>query len=442
MCIRRPVLLALLALCMASCSRISYVQSGEFPPVVPDYIGVTVPETLSALTFEMADGRPFKVESRRVQDTVFYSVRAWNPATGEGVAYAPFPVYVSHDPIDPYIAYRLIEPSYEGWKEMGLYYRELASYMEKPIVTNASTGGGCVNCHNFPGGDPSRMFFHARGAGGGTVFAENGKVRKINLATVGPHKQGVYPAWHPSGRYIAFSSNSTQQSFPITGSQQVEVYDHFSDLILMDLQTDSVYTSPVVCEGSRMETFPTWSPDGQTLYYCVADSTSDVARNRGSIHYSLAAIDFRDGRFSGEPRVLWSSDSLSVSHPRVNGKWMLLTLSAYGTFPIWHREADLWLLDMESGAMQRADILNSPDADSYHSWSSNGRWVVFSSRRIDGRYTRLYIAHFDGDGHFGKPFLLPQPSYSHNTLRLKSYNVPEFVKGEPAGLDSEVSKLF
>ena len=92
--------------------------------------------------------------------------------------------------------------------------------------------------------------------------------------------------------------------------------------------------------------------------------------------------------------------------------------------------------------MRPADELNSDDTESYHSWSSNGKWVVFSSRRLDGRYTRLYIAHFDGEGHFSKPFLLPQKKMSYNDLRLRSYNIPEFVQGDPGKHDIQVSKLF
>jgi hypothetical protein len=425
-----------------ACREVRFTESGAFPPIVPDYIGTTIPEGMAALSFEMEDGRPFRAECERVGDTLFYTVRAWDRKTREGVRYAPFPVYLSHDAIDPYIAYRLIEPGYESWGEIGLYGRELASYREKPIVTSRAAGGNCVNCHNFPGGDPSQMLFHVRGAGGGTMFLKDGQLHLLNLTTVGPHRQGVYPAWHPSGRYVAFSSNSTQQSFPITGTQQVEVYDHFSDLILMDLQTDSVMVYDPLCETSRMETFPSWAPDGNSLYFCMADSVSDVAAERAKIHYSLQQVDFRDGAFTGEPRTVWESDTISVSFPRVNGKWLLFTASAYGTFPIWHREADLWLLDLETGEARPAEELNSDDTESYHSWSSNGRWVVFSSRRLDGRYTRLYFAHFDGEGHFSKPFLLPQKKASYNDLRLQSYNVPEFVLSDPGQYDSAVRKMY
>ena len=90
-------------------------------------------------------------------------------------------------------------------------------------------------------------------------------------------------------------------------------------------------------------------------------------------------------------------------------------------------EADLWLLDLETGEVRPCDELNSLRAESYHAWSANGRWVVFGSRRLDGRYTRLYISHFDGRGRFSKPFLMPQEDPAENRLRLKSFNIPEFV---------------
>ena len=433
-----------IALCLlaAACSRVQFAPSDALPEIFPDYVGVTVPETLAALRFEMADGREISYRSERVDDTLFYYVKAWRKGSREGIAYAPFKVFLSRDGIPPYVAYRLIAPNYEGWHDMGIYARELASYKETPVVRNSSIGGGCVNCHHFPGGDPERMMFHARGAGGGTVFRDGDALRLLNLTTVGPGRQGTYPAWHPSGRYIAYSSNSTQQAFPIAGSQPIEVYDHFSDIILLDLQTDSVSTYAPLFDEQEMETFPAWSPEGDILYYCSAPQPENVAASRGDVRYALKAVRFRDGAFVGEPWTVFGSDSLSVSFPRVYGKWLLFTASSYGTFPIWHKEADLWLLDLESGAVRRVDELNSPDTESYHSWSADGRWIVFSSRRIDGRYTRLFFSHFDGEGHFTKPFLLPQQDPQHNTLRLTSYNVPEFVLGDPGKLDRAVSKLF
>ena len=429
----RKSFLPLLLLLLTACGQpSSVVESPDWPDIFPDYCGVTIPDDLADLTFAPTDAEHFRIEKTREADTLWYTVTTWSRGKKSGTRYRPFPVYLSHDAIDPYIAYRLIEPGYESWYDMGIYQRQLSSYKETAIVTNRANNRGCINCHTFQGGNPDDMLFHARGAGGGTVFAGGDAHRLVNLKERGPHKQGVYPAWHPGGRYVVFSSNDTHQCFTVADSQPIEVYDTSSDLILMDLATDSIVSPACFTTDSLWETFPSWNPDGRTLYYCAADSVSTMPDGRGRVHYRLMATDFdaEGGQFSSQPQCLFSSDTLSVSFPRLSpdGQLMLFTVARFGTFPIWHREADLWQLDMQSGEARPCDELNSPDTESYHSWSSNGRWVIFSSRRIDGRYTRLFIAHYDGNGHFGKPFLLPQKDPGHNLLRLKSYNIPEFVK--------------
>ena len=438
-------LLAIIACAVAAvsaCCPGKVVESPEYPAIYPDYVGVTVPEGIAGLNFDMADGRCCKVVRTREGDTEYYEVTAWQKGADVATKYAKFPVYISSDEIDPYIAYRLIEPGYENWHDMGLYQRELASFKETPIATNQVNNRGCVNCHTFDSGNPDRFLFHARGTGGGTVFVDGDQVKKINLATIAAKKQGVYPTWHPGGRYIVFSSNQTFQRFSINDSQPIEVFDESSDLILFDTQTDSTTCIPGASEPDRLETFPGWSRDGKTLYWCCADGDSVGCEDRSHIFYRLMADDFDGESFSGSPRTVLQYDSASVSLPRIYGDWLLFTKSDYGTFPIWHREADLHLLNLATGECRAAEELNSPDTESFHNWSSNGRWVVFSSRRDDGRYTRLYIAHFDGEGHFGKPFMLPQKKAVYNQYRMQSYNVPDFTTGQVKDRQSQMKKLF
>lgn len=121
----------------------------------------------------------------------------------------------------------------------------------------------------------------------------------------------------------------------------------------------------------------------------------------------------------------------SISHPRVSpdGRYLLNTWSAYGTLPVWHKDADLYCIDLQVGSISRIDTVNSEDVESYHSWSGNNRWLVFSSRRDDGLYTRPYISYVDADGKFHRPFMLPQKNpkdfYDSN---LFSYIIPEFLE--------------
>jgi hypothetical protein len=135
----------------------------------------------------------------------------------------------------------------------------------------------------------------------------------------------------------------------------------------------------------------------------------------------------------GPRELVFRADTLDMSTtlPRVSpdGRYLMFTMGKYGVFHIWHKDADLYMLDLANGKVRCMDEINSPDVESYHSWSSNGRWVVFSSRRDDGNFTRPFIAHIDKNGHGGKPFELPCADPDYHRQFMKSYNIPELMKG-------------
>ena len=261
---------------------------------------------------------------------------------------------------------------------------------------------------------------------------------------------GVYPAWHPTARLIAYSTNHTGQSFPTHDNQKVEVQDTYSDLMLYDLDRHEV--QPLACDTNDLDCFPFWNPDGTYLYYCSAhyekrDTAAavtkefDMIQNYDKVKYSLYRRPFAlKTKTFGEREMVFDAarDSMSATLPRISpdGRWLLFTMGRYGVFHIWHRDADLYLLDLQTDSVRRVDEVNSDNVESYHSWSSNGRWIIFSSRRTDGNFTRPYIAHFDGMGHFSRPFELPQRHPLHHQEMLRSYNIPEFMTG-PVTIDAQ-----
>jgi dipeptidyl aminopeptidase/acylaminoacyl peptidase len=112
-----------------------------------------------------------------------------------------------------------------------------------------------------------------------------------------------------------------------------------------------------------------------------------------------------------------------------DGKYLVFTLHNFGNFSIWHKEADLYLLDLQTMKSQIMP-LNSNETESYHSWSSNGKWLAFSSKRGDGLTTRPYFAWFGSPDKIGKPFVLPQKDPSLYQRMILTFNKPEFLTGK------------
>lgn len=464
-------------LCGCSYRSQEWASSQEEPSIFPDYKGVTVPCNIAPLNFmvegadiiiadfrcEGAEGMkvkgrggildiPQKKWKAMLEDVkggaLEVEVTLWNDQYPDGIVYKPFKINVSADPIDGWAAYRLIEPGYVSWRQLGLYQRDLTSFYETEIVTNKNSTTTCLNCHNFPSYSPESMMFHARGTNGGTVLWHGGKVFKADFSRTSSVSSVTYPAWHPEGRFIAFSANTTHQVFFAEGRQPIEVFDTASDLVIYDTVLDEVITDQRFMTEASLETFPSWSPDGRYLYFASYTSDTLPVELTFDMQYDLMRVEFdpQTGRFGEKVDILYdaSEQGGSVSHPRLSpdGRHLLYTIADYGTFPVWHAEADLQMLDLQTMEPVDVTVWNDPeDADSYHSWSSNGRWVIYGSRRLDGRYTRLYIAHMDEYGVPHKPFLLPQKDPRYNTWRLRSFNVPEFIKGR-VDLPREARKMF
>jgi hypothetical protein len=312
---------------------------------------------------------------------------------------------------------------------MGIYQRDLTSFNERPILQNRNTKGNCINCHSFCKNDPDRIMFHMRDKFSGTIVSVKDSLFKVNMATPYTMSAGVYPSWHPDGQHIAFSVNIVRQWFHAVDKRN-EVYDRASDLIVYNLKTNTITTSPKV-STKRLETLPCWSPDGRFLYYCSAPEISDTMKF-DEIKYDLLRIPFNtDNNEWGEvDTVLLSSEmGKSISFPKISpdGKYLIFCLASHGYFTIYNVTSDLYIMNLETKEYYPFPF-NSNTVDSYHSWSSNGRWFVFSSKRANGLCARPYISYFDENGKTYKPFLLPQKDPRFYYSFINNYNVPELVK--------------
>lgn len=350
--------------------------------------------------------------------------------------------YVSPNPIDEYLCYRLLYPGYELWNSIGIYERNLTNYEQKPILENKDFDRQCINCHNFSAGNPEQgLMIHVRGPQGGTLISRNGNVEKINSRFDGANHGATYPGWSPDGKFIAFSANDIGQVFHSSGTKPIEVVDRAADLMVYNVDTHQAYSDSSICGGQYIETFPNWGPDSRTLYFCRANAINE-STPLDSVHYDLCSIRFdpQSGCFS-DLKVLYAAaaDSASVSFPRCSpdGRWLMFTRSSYGNFSIWHPEADLCVMDLKTNQWRKLDEVNSSSIESYHSWDSSGRWFVFSSKRMDGLWARPYIAAFDPEtGRASVPFCLPQKSPEFYQEFTRTFNIPELIKSPVVNTDA------
>ena len=458
--------LMMLAIASAGCSR-PHTGSGNCegtPHIYPDYTDIEIPANIAPMNFRIeepaqrylttitAGGKSISIHGKTVRiparkwrkllhkaDSLAFSISTYT--NGEWRSFTPFSMRTT-DSIDRYVSYRLIPPSFQQYEEISLAQRDLSSFHEKTFYSNTLVQrppkglGQCVNCHSFQNYKTDNMQFHTRQYKGGTVLVTDGKPRITDIRADNGISAGVYPAWHPTLPLIAYSTNNTQQSFHTASPNHIEVFDVESNLILYDVESGGIST--IQDAPDQMECFPTWSPDGTMLYYVSARigheimEGGDIAALYNTIRYDLYSKTFNPAtREWGPAQLLYqaSADSASVTLPRVSpdGRYLMMAKGSYGVFQIWHNDADLWMMSLCDSTMRPLSELNSNYSESYHSWSHDGRWILFSSRREDGAFTRMYLSHLQPDGTFSKPFTIPQRNPLSNTLRLCSYNVPELT---------------
>jgi len=451
--------------------------------IQPDYAGSAIPPNIAPLNFVIQQdgagyfvkiysekGNPIEISSRK--PTIMIPKQAWHElldmnrgrqlnvdiyveslagassSKGENVGWSRFQTLtaqIAAEDIDTFLVYRRIRPGHSTWREIGIYQRNLSCFDESTILNNEYFKHGCVNCHTFCSNRTEKVLIGIRSAvyGSSALLVEGDNVRKIGT------KFG-YTSWHPSGKIAVFSVNKVRQIFHSAASEVRDVLDFDSLMSYYEVESESVKTTPDFTKKDRLETYPAWSADGRYLYFCSAPVTwpdkTVVPESYDQIRYDLVrtSYDIDSDQWGALETVLSAEDTgLSILLPRISpdGRWLLFCMCDYGCFPVYRHSSDLYMMDLEAAKQtgqykyRRLDI-NSSKSESWHSFSSNSRWIVFSSKRDSGVFTRTYIAYVDKSGKVHKPIRLPQKDPAYYDSCLWTYSVPELVT-EPVRVTRE-----
>jgi hypothetical protein len=374
---------------------------------------------------------------------------------GGWVRFAATKCRISNEDIDGYVVYRRLHPIHTLMKgPVGIYQRNLANYDEKVVLDNRRRIITCVNCHSFCANRPDKMLMGVRSniVGAKTLLEEDGKAVKINT------KLG-YTSWHPSGKIAAYSINYLPPMFFHTVRDEIrDTFDMNSAIAYFDTATKTVKTAPQISIKDRLETWPAWSGDGRYLYFCVTGMPWKGKMEKfppegyKDVKYDLARIsyDVNSDKWGEVETVLSSKDTgLSIAMPKISpdNRWLTFCMCDRGYFPTWETSSDLYIADLkaaeQTGRLEYRRLeINSDQSESWLSWSSNSRWIVFSSKRDNGVFTRCYLSYVDEAGRVYKPIAIPQKDPEFYNYCLETFNTPEFVTGPIETTPQGLARIF
>lgn len=439
-----------------------YSISSQKVEMYPDYQDVTIPCNIAPLNFAVltecddamamftagnksiiikAENRAICLDNEEWASLINnskgkISVALYLEKDSKWSSHPTFEINVANDSIDKYLTYRLIEPLYEHIGHMGLFQFDLEAGEETDILdahklhSASKCDAFCMNCHTSQKSNPNNRLMHVRGIKSGMFLHFNGRSKFIN-AKCGDMTNGAgYSQWHPTLPLIAFQSEKVRQYFTSGESTKIYQFDFTSDLLLYDIEKNEV--TNILRNKNKVETFMSWSPNGDYLYYSTTDSMVNSPNDVNKIHFDIARMKFDANTKSfGDPEIMVNASKAdsSASGAKISpdGKYMLYRKALYGSYMQTAKSADLFIMDLNTKNSRALDAVNSDEAEGFHDWSSNGRWIMVESRRLDGNYARAFFSYFDKNGVAHKPFQLPRKNPWHDYYSMKSYNCAEFT---------------
>jgi Flp pilus assembly protein TadD len=310
----------------------------------------------------------------------------------------------------------------------------------------------CGNCHSFA--DNGSIlgldvdYGNDKGAYGIMPVSKHMVMDDAKIITWADYKRedgeltfGLLSRVSPTGRYVISTVKDrsvfvaipdlmiSQLFFPIKGI-----------LVVYDRETKTFAALPGADDPQYVQTNAAWSPDGKEIVFARAKAhhaerldqqnsalvdDKDVPEftvEKKPFRYDLYRIPFNDGK-GGTPEPLRGAADNGMSNffPKYSpdGKWIVFCKAK--SYMLLQPDSELYIVPAAGGVARRLRY-NTARMNSWHSWSSNSRWLVFSSK-VNTPYTQLFLTHIDANGNDSPPVLLER-----FTSPDRAANIPEFVR--------------
>ncbi|MBU0763029.1 MAG: hypothetical protein KKD39_08390 [Candidatus Altiarchaeota archaeon] len=310
---------------------------------------------------------------------------------------------ISESPADGYIVYRMAGyPFNFATQKPPIYFRDISADKAELFFETTSF---CFSCHSFAK-DSSKMIYSTRRDteegriyGVDIIYADGSEYYELIKNDSGSPwvKGSMIGSWMPDHKTVLLEINAIPKSIEYTSDRTAELYyGDVGDIGVYDVSSKKLWSLNGADKEGLREYFPEPTPDGKFVSFAI----QPISEENSSINVDsdIYIIPFNDGK-GGIARPFHGASEKGVREYfqrfSPDGKWMTFN-RVEGEGDVFLELSDIYIIPSSGGKAKRLEC-NSDNMDSLASWSTNSRWIVFTSRRYKNE-SRLYMAEIDEDG--------------------------------------------
>jgi hypothetical protein len=335
---------------------------------------------------------------------------------------------------------------------------DISSYGEPPVVMKELPV--CANCHSFS--RDGKLFGmdidvnQDKGAYALSKVSSNMVLTSDHFITWSDFNRwdegksmGLFSRISPDGKYVASTVKEKSFFAMIPDIEFSQFFFPIRGLIACyRIKERKIFALPGADDPNYVQTCPEWSFDGKYIVFARAGTKGKLEAIVGDkdffdiepgerisdlnkkypFRFDLYRLPFNNGKGgTAEPLPGASHNGKSNYFPKFSpdGKWIVFTQSSNGL--AIQPDSKLFILPA-GGGIARKMKCNTDTMNSWHSWSPNSRWLVFSSKK-NSPYTELFLTHIDENGIDSPPVLI-----SRFSTEKKACIAPEFANLNTVGM--------